>query len=84
MKSPSRSRFKYQDVLLRPEFDFPSEPVDNLLKFLLQSGERVYRKVSWSCDWRIGGGNLKHLRPANATVVSSVRANVGTDGEVNS
>lgn len=33
---------EYQDVLLRPEFGFAPEPVDNLLDFLLQSGERVY------------------------------------------
>jgi len=33
---------EYQDVLLRAEFGFPPEPVDNLLDFILQSGERVY------------------------------------------
>jgi predicted nucleic acid-binding protein len=33
---------EYQDVLLRPEFGFAPQPVDNLLDFLLQSGERVY------------------------------------------
>jgi putative PIN family toxin of toxin-antitoxin system len=33
---------EYQDVLLRSEFGFAPEPVDNLLEFLLQSGERVY------------------------------------------
>lgn len=33
---------EYQDVLLRPEFGFAPEPVDNLLDFLLQYGERVY------------------------------------------
>ena len=33
---------EYQDVLLRPEFGFALEPVDNLLDFLLQYGERVY------------------------------------------
>ena len=33
---------EYQDVLARPEFDFAPEPVDTLLDFLLQSGERVY------------------------------------------
>lgn len=31
-----------QDVLLRPEFGFTPEPVDTLLDFLLQTGERVY------------------------------------------
>lgn len=33
---------EYQDVLLRPEFGFAPERVDNLLDFLLQSGERIY------------------------------------------
>lgn len=33
---------EYRDVLLRPDFGFAPEPVDNLLDFLLQSGERVY------------------------------------------
>jgi putative PIN family toxin of toxin-antitoxin system len=33
---------EYQDVLLRPEFGFVPESVDNLSDFLLQSGERVY------------------------------------------
>jgi putative PIN family toxin of toxin-antitoxin system len=33
---------EYQDVLLRPEFGFAPEAVDNLLEFFLQSGERVY------------------------------------------
>ena len=33
---------EYQDVLLRPEFGFVPGLVDNLLDFLLQSGERVY------------------------------------------
>jgi len=33
---------EYQDVLLRPEFGFAPEPVDNVLDFLLQYGERVY------------------------------------------
>ena len=34
---------EYQDVLMRPEFGFAPEAVDNLLDFLLQSGERVYK-----------------------------------------
>lgn len=34
---------EYRDVLLRPEFGFPPESVDDLLEFLLQSGERVYK-----------------------------------------
>lgn len=33
---------EYQDVLARPEFGFAAEPVNILLDFLLQSGERVY------------------------------------------
>ena len=33
---------EYQDVLARPEFGFAPEPVDTLLDFLLQSGDRVY------------------------------------------
>ena len=33
---------EYQDVLLRAEFGFAPELVDDLLEFLLQSGERVY------------------------------------------
>jgi putative PIN family toxin of toxin-antitoxin system len=33
---------EYQDVLVRPEFGFVPESVDNLSDFLLQSGERVY------------------------------------------
>jgi uncharacterized protein len=33
---------EYQDVLTRPEFGFAPEPVDALLDYLLQSGERVY------------------------------------------
>ena len=33
---------EYQDVLLRPEFGFAPDIVEDLLDFLLQSGERVY------------------------------------------
>ncbi len=33
---------EYQEVLLRPEFGFPREPVIDLLDFLWRSSERVY------------------------------------------
>jgi uncharacterized protein len=33
---------EYQDVLLRPEFAFRPDQVEQLLDFLLQSSERVY------------------------------------------
>lgn len=33
---------EYQEVLLRPEFSFPPEPVIDLLDFLWRSSERVH------------------------------------------